>query len=60
MSRVHSPLAFIPPQLCTPTDQPPEGADWIHEIKHDGYRTLLAVDRGKGTAYKHKLVKLAV
>jgi hypothetical protein len=23
-------------------DQPPEGSDWIHEVKHDGYRTMLA------------------
>jgi len=31
-------LRFIPPQLPSLTDQPPEGADWIHEVKHDGYR----------------------
>src|SRR5262245_11284745 len=23
-------------------DQPLEGSDWIHEVKHDGYRTMLA------------------
>jgi bifunctional non-homologous end joining protein LigD len=33
------------------TDQPPEGADWIHEIKHDGYRTMLTVERGTARAY---------
>jgi hypothetical protein len=29
---------FVPP--CIPTRAPnaPAGADWIHEIKHDGYR----------------------
>src|SRR6476620_4330912 len=34
-------LRFIPPQLPSLTEHPPEGADWIHEVKHDGYRTML-------------------
>jgi bifunctional non-homologous end joining protein LigD len=38
MSRV-APLKFIEPQLASPVDQPPEGKQWIHEIKYDGYRT---------------------
>ena len=29
---------FIPPQLATPVDRPPNGDAWIHEIKLDGYR----------------------
>ncbi len=34
-----SPLpAFVPPQLATRVDAAPEGADWLHEIKLDGYR----------------------
>ena len=44
-------LGFIPPQLPSLTDQPPEGADWVHEIKHDGYRTMLVVERGAALAY---------
>jgi bifunctional non-homologous end joining protein LigD len=28
-------------------DQPPDGDEWIHEIKHDSYRTLLAPEDGK-------------
>src|SRR5690242_5340549 len=40
-------VRFIPPQLPSLTDQPPEGADWIHEVKHDGYRTMLLVERGR-------------
>jgi ATP-dependent DNA ligase len=39
-------LGFIPPQLPSLTDQPPEGGDWIHEVKHDGYRTMLVIERG--------------
>ncbi|MEN0059784.1 MAG: non-homologous end-joining DNA ligase, partial [Bdellovibrio sp.] len=30
----------IRPQLATLVTQPPEGEEWIHEIKLDGYRTL--------------------
>ena len=44
-------LGFIPPQLPSLTDQPPEGADWIHEVKHDGYRTMLVIERGTARTY---------
>ena len=30
---------FIAPQLAQLTGKPPEGNDWVHEIKFDGYRT---------------------
>src|SRR6185436_20150675 len=50
MSRL-SQLSFIPPQLPSLTDQPPEGANWIHEVKHDGYRTMLVIERGTARAY---------
>jgi hypothetical protein len=26
--------------LPRPAQQPPKGAGWIHEIKHDGFRTI--------------------
>ena len=48
MSRV---LSFIEPQLPSLVDQPPEGSEWIHEVKHDGYRTLLAVSKRRVLAY---------
>jgi len=44
-------LGFIPPQLPSLTDQPPEGPDWLHEVKHDGYRTMLVIERGTAVAY---------
>jgi DNA ligase D-like protein (predicted ligase) len=44
-------LEFISPQLATSVDHPPPRAGWIHEVKHDGYRTLLSVERGKARAY---------
>jgi bifunctional non-homologous end joining protein LigD len=29
---------YIPPCIPTRAPKPPVGADWVHEIKHDGYR----------------------
>ena len=43
-------LSFIEFQLPSLSDSPPEGDGWIHEIKHDGYRTQLIVERGKARA----------
>ena len=31
---------FVEPCLPSPVDRPPSGSDWIHEIKHDGFRIL--------------------
>jgi bifunctional non-homologous end joining protein LigD len=51
MARILSRVCFVEPQLLTPTDQPPQGSNWIHEVKHDGYRTLLIIEGGKARAY---------
>ena len=34
------PARFIEPCLPSPADRPPSGSNWIHEIKHDGYRLM--------------------
>ena len=47
MFRVSSRLRFIEPQLASPVDQPPEGKHWIHEVKHDGYRSQVVIERGQ-------------
>ena len=47
MFRVTNRLRFIEPQLASPVDQPPEGKHWIYEIKHDGYRCQVLVERGQ-------------
>jgi bifunctional non-homologous end joining protein LigD len=44
-------LEFIKPQLATSVDHPPPRAGWIREVKHDGYRTMLLVERGTARAY---------
>ena len=39
------------PQLATLVDAPPEGRDWLHELKYDGYRCLIAVGDGQVRCY---------
>ncbi len=36
---------FVAPQLCGSVEKPPSGARWVHEIKFDGYRVQLRVER---------------
>jgi bifunctional non-homologous end joining protein LigD len=38
------PPGFIEPCLPSSADRPPSGPDWIHEIKHDGYRLMARRD----------------
>jgi bifunctional non-homologous end joining protein LigD len=47
MFRVSSPpprSGFVEPCLPSPADSPPTGPDWVHEIKHDGYRLMARRD----------------
>jgi bifunctional non-homologous end joining protein LigD len=43
-------------QPCDPTevDAPPEGSDWIHEIKWDGYRAQVHIDGPRIIIYSRK------
>ena len=38
------PPRLIPPCLPTPSQKPPNGSAWVHEIKHDGYRLIARRD----------------
>jgi bifunctional non-homologous end joining protein LigD len=38
---------FVRPQLATLVQAAPEGDEWFHEIKLDGYRVLARVERGR-------------
>src|SRR5262245_48692218 len=42
---LRAPSGFIEPCLPSRADQPPSGPDWIHEIKHDGYRLMVRRDQ---------------
>ena len=44
-------LKFIQPQLPSLVDEPPEGSHWIHEVKHDGYRSLLLIENGRARVF---------
>ncbi len=45
------PPPFRPVQLATLVDRVPAGAGWVHEMKYDGYRLLIAVGGGEARAY---------
>ncbi|AZO63407.1 MAG: DNA ligase D [Mesorhizobium sp.] len=46
-----APPTFRPVQLATLVDTVPAGDRWIHEMKYDGYRILVAVGGGEARAY---------
>ena len=43
--------SFIPPMLPTLVAKPPSAEGWIHEIKHDGFRTQLAIGPASSRAF---------
>jgi bifunctional non-homologous end joining protein LigD len=47
MLRSRATSRFIEPCLPSHAERPPAGPDWIHEIKHDGFRST-ATRGGKG------------
>src|ERR1700720_4770221 len=57
---------WIKPQLTEIVDEAPDGPDWLHEIKFDGYRMHAQLDRGAvrlltrtGLDWTHKYPALA-
>ena len=53
---------FVSPELASAVDQPPEGDQWLHELKLDGYRIQIHVEetdsqhshRGRNGAAAHR------
>jgi bifunctional non-homologous end joining protein LigD len=43
--------AFIAPQIPVLSAEPPTGSGWIHEVKHDGFRTLIGVSGKDARAF---------
>ena len=39
--------AWIKPQLSQLVREPPDGSDWLHELKFDGYRMHARLDHGR-------------
>lgn len=46
-TRKSPPPDFIAPQLATLVEQVPQGYEWLHELKFDGYRILCRIDNRK-------------
>ena len=65
--RTAAPLPeWIRPQLTQLVDAAPEGPDWLHEIKYDGYRMHARLDHGAvrlltrtGLDWTHKYPSIA-
>jgi ATP-dependent DNA ligase len=45
------PAGFIAPCLPINAPQPPSGSEWLHEIKHDGFRVIARKTDGRVTLY---------
>lgn len=45
---------FIPPQLCKLVERAPDGDEWAHEVKLDGYRMQMRVENGKVQLFTRK------
>ena len=59
---------FVAPELAISVDEPPEGEDWLHELKLDGYRIQAHIEeRGrrvrlftrKGLDWTHRMPAVA-
>jgi ATP-dependent DNA ligase len=37
-------IGFVEPCLPSPAKTPPSGPEWVHDIKHDGFRILARRD----------------
>jgi ATP-dependent DNA ligase len=46
------PQGFVAPMLATLAHEVPAGPQWVHEIKHDGYRMICRRD---GDRVRHSL-----
>jgi ATP-dependent DNA ligase len=47
VSKSLQPPKWIKPQLTRLVDEAPEGKEWLHEIKYDGYRMHARIDGDK-------------
>jgi bifunctional non-homologous end joining protein LigD len=47
-------LAFVPPSLPTLVAKSPVGDEWLHEVKHDGYRAIAVVEEGRARVFSRR------
>ncbi len=65
-SRRSKPAGFIVPARPALVARPPTGPDWLHEVKHDGYRLLARKEADRvtlwtryGTDFTDRLPRIA-
>ena len=54
------PSGFVIPAQPVLAAKPPSGADWVHEIKHDGYRLIVRRDGSTVRLYSRNATDLTV
>ena len=47
------PAGFIAPCLPINASQPSSGVEWLHEIKHDGFRVIARKEGKRVKGYSH-------
>ncbi|RWO52605.1 RNA ligase family protein [Mesorhizobium sp.] len=47
-------LKFLPPMRPTLVAKPPQGDDWMHEAKFDGYRSQIIIDAGSARIFTRR------
>jgi ATP-dependent DNA ligase len=47
-------LDFVKPMLAKPSARLPTGADWLYELKLDGYRAVVMKKRGFATVFSRR------
>jgi bifunctional non-homologous end joining protein LigD len=52
----HLPAGFVVPAQPVEREKPPTGAEWIHEIKHDGYRMIVRKEGENVRLYSRKAI----
>ena len=56
MLKSHLPVGFIVPAEPIEREKPPVGTEWVHEIKHDGYRIIVRRDSEGVRLYSRKAI----
>jgi bifunctional non-homologous end joining protein LigD len=56
----HLPAGFVVPAQPVKALKPPSGHDWVHEIKHDGYRIIVRRDGPTVRLYSRNAYELTV